>query len=72
MRPKHFLNFDNFSKTNLVSIIERAIEIKSKSETSSLFDKKTDFDFISIALSMILLRSCLEKFSKFKKCFGLI
>ena len=41
MRPKHFLNFDNFSKTNLVSIIERAIEIKSKSETSNIFDKKT-------------------------------
>ena len=41
MRPKHFLNFDKFSKTNLVSIIERAIEIKSKSETSNIFDKKT-------------------------------
>ena len=41
MRPKHFLNFDKFSKTNLVSIIERAIEIKSNSETSNIFDKKT-------------------------------
>ena len=41
MRPKHFLNFDKFSKTDLVSIIERAIEIKSKSETSNIFDKKT-------------------------------
>ena len=41
MRPKHFLKFDKFSKTNLVSIIERAIEIKSKSETSNIFDKKT-------------------------------
>ena len=41
MRPKHFLNFDKFSKANLVSIIERAIEIKSKSETSNIFDKKT-------------------------------
>ena len=41
MRPKHFLNFDKFSKTNLVSIIERAIEIKSKSEISNIFDKKT-------------------------------
>ena len=41
MRPKHFLNFDKFSKTNLVSIIERATEIKSKSETSNIFDKKT-------------------------------
>ena len=41
MRPKHFLNFDKFSKTNLVSIIKRAIEIKSKSETSNIFDKKT-------------------------------
>ena len=41
MRPKHFLNFDKFSKKNLVSIIERAIEIKSKSETSNIFDKKT-------------------------------
>ena len=41
MRPKHFLNFDKFSKTNLVSIIERAIEIKSKSETSNIFNKKT-------------------------------
>ena len=41
MRQKHFLNFDKFSKTNLVSIIERAIEIKSKSETSNIFDKKT-------------------------------
>ena len=40
MRPKHFLNFDKFSKTNLVSIIERAIEIKSKSETSNIFNKK--------------------------------
>ena len=28
MTPKHFLNFDKFSKTNLVSIIERAIEIE--------------------------------------------
>ena len=41
MRPKHFLNFDKFSKTDLVNIIERAIEIKSKSETSNIFDKKT-------------------------------
>ncbi|MDC3018824.1 ornithine carbamoyltransferase [bacterium] len=41
MRPKHFLNFDKFSKTDLVSIIERAIEIKSKSETSNIFNKKT-------------------------------
>ena len=41
MRPKHFLNFDKFSKTDLVSIIERAIEIKSKSETSNIFKKKT-------------------------------
>ena len=41
MRPKHFLNFENFSKQDLVHIIDRAIEIKSKSETSSLFDKKT-------------------------------
>ena len=41
MRPKHFLNFDKFSNTNLVSIIERAIEIKSKSETSNIFNKKT-------------------------------
>ena len=41
MRPKHFLNFDKLSKKNLVSIIERAIEIKSKSETSNIFDKKT-------------------------------
>ena len=40
MRPKHFLNFDKFSKTNLVSIIERAIEIKSKSETSNILNKK--------------------------------
>ncbi len=41
MRPKHFLNFDNFSKEELTHIIERAIEIKSKSETSNIFDKKT-------------------------------
>ena len=41
MRPKHFLNFDKFSKTDLVNIIERAIEIKSKSETSNIFNKKT-------------------------------
>ena len=41
MRPKHFLNFDKFSKTDLVSIIKRAIEIKSKSETSNIFNKKT-------------------------------
>ncbi len=41
MRPKHFLNFDSFSKEDLTHIIERAIEIKSKSETSGIFDKKT-------------------------------
>ncbi len=41
MRPKHFLNFDNFSKEDLAQIIDRAIEIKSKSETSDIFDKKT-------------------------------
>jgi len=41
MRPKHFLNFDNFSKEELTHIIERAIEIKLKSETSNIFDKKT-------------------------------
>ena len=41
MRPKHFLNFENFSKQDLSHIIERAIEIKSKSETSNIFDKKT-------------------------------
>jgi len=41
MRPKHFLNFENFSRQDLVHIIDRAIEIKSKSETSNIFDKKT-------------------------------
>ena len=41
MRPKHLLNFDNFSREDLAHIIDRAIEIKSKSETSSIFDKKT-------------------------------
>ena len=41
MRPKHFLNFENFSRQDLIHIIDRAIEIKSKSETSNLFDKKT-------------------------------
>ena len=41
MRPKHFLNFENFSGQDLVQIIDRAIEIKSKSETSNIFDKKT-------------------------------
>ena len=41
MRPKHFLNFENFSKQDLVHIIDRAIEIKLKSETSNIFDKKT-------------------------------
>ena len=41
MRPKHFLNFENFSRQDLVHIIDRAIEIKSKSETSNVFDKKT-------------------------------
>ena len=41
MRPKHFLNFEDFSRQDLSKIIDRAIEIKSKSETSSLFDKKT-------------------------------
>ena len=41
MRPKHFLNFENFSRQDLNNIIDRAIEIKSKSETSNLFDKKT-------------------------------
>ena len=41
MRPKHFLNFDNFSKEELSQIIDRAIEIKSKSESSNVFEKKT-------------------------------
>ena len=41
MRPKHFLNFENFSRQDLSNIIDRAIEIKSKSETSNVFDKKT-------------------------------
>ena len=41
MRPKHFLNFENFSRQDLVHIIDRAIEIKSKSETSNVFDQKT-------------------------------
>ena len=41
MRPKHFLNFEDFSRQDLNNIIDRAIEIKSKSETSNLFDKKT-------------------------------
>ena len=40
MRPKHFLNFDNFSKEELSYIIDRAIEIKSKSVSSNIFDKK--------------------------------
>jgi len=41
MRPKHFLNFDNFSKEELSQIIDRAIEIKSKSESSNIFERKT-------------------------------
>ena len=41
MSPKHFLNFENFSKQELAHIIDRAIEIKSKSETSNVFGKKT-------------------------------
>ena len=41
MRPKHFLNFENFSRQDLNNIIDRAIEIKSKSETSNVFNKKT-------------------------------
>ena len=41
MRPKHFLNFENFSRQDLSHIIDRAIEIKSKTETSNVFDKKT-------------------------------
>ena len=41
MRPKHFLNFENFSRQDLVNIIDRALEIKSKSETLNIFDKKT-------------------------------
>ena len=41
MRPKHFLNFEDFSRQDLSKIIDRAIEIKSKLETSNLFDKKT-------------------------------
>ena len=41
MRPKHFLNFEKFSRQDLSHIIDRAIEIKSKSETSNVFDKKT-------------------------------
>ena len=40
MRPKHFLNFDNFSKEELSQIIDRAIEINSKSESSNIFEKK--------------------------------
>ena len=32
MRPKHFLNFDNFSKEDLSNIINRAIEIDSTSD----------------------------------------
>ncbi len=41
MRPKHFLNFDNFSKESLSQILDRAIEIKLKSESSNIFEKKT-------------------------------
>ena len=41
MRPKHFLNFENFSREDLYHVIDRAIEIKSKSETSNVFGKKT-------------------------------
>ena len=41
MRPKHFLNFEDFSRQDLSNIIDRAIEIKSKSETSNVFDQKT-------------------------------
>ena len=41
MRPKHFLNFEDFSRQDLNNIIDRAIEIKSKSETSNIFNKKT-------------------------------
>lgn len=41
MRPKHFLNFENFSREDLCHVIDRAIEIKSKSETSNVFGKKT-------------------------------
>ena len=41
MRPNHLLNFDIFSKEDLTHIIERAIDIKSKSKTSDTFDKKT-------------------------------
>jgi ornithine carbamoyltransferase len=41
MRPKHFLNFESFSRKDLIHIIDRAIEIKSKSESSNILDKKT-------------------------------
>ena len=41
MRPKHFLNFEDYSKEDLVEIISRGIVIKNNKETSEDLYKKT-------------------------------
>ena len=41
MRPKHFLNFEDYSKEDLVEIISRGIVIKNNKETSEDLNKKT-------------------------------
>ena len=41
MRPKHFLNFEDYSKEDLVEIINRGILIKNNKETSEDLNKKT-------------------------------
>ena len=41
MRPKHFLNFEDYSKEDLVEIINRGIVIKNNKETSEDLNKKT-------------------------------
>ena len=41
MRPKHFLNFEDYSKEDLVEIINRGIVIKNNKETSEDLNKRT-------------------------------
>ena len=40
MRPKHFLNFENSSKEELIQIISKALDIKASSKTSEVLKNK--------------------------------
>ena len=40
MRPKHFLNFENSSKEELIQIISKALDIKASSGTSEVLKNK--------------------------------